>query len=165
MLFEPFCSVDTVISLGLLFYCIVSVLINKIFIHSFIPSFIHSLHSHLLVADAARLVPGLYVTVGCPSVRLSVCLSRRSTAAATCGWFAAERGRVQQINQYRSITAGARAAAASSVMLRSEAQRLVSYLHVSRYLQILLLLIGITHVNATFGQSSGTRRAPHSQIE
>jgi len=31
--------------------------------------------------------------VGCPSV----CLSRRSTAAAACGWFAAECGRGQQI--------------------------------------------------------------------
>ena len=31
------------------------------------------------------------VTVGCPSVRLSVCLSRRSTAAAACGGFAEGR--------------------------------------------------------------------------
>ena len=30
----------------------------------------------------------VYVAVGCPSVRLSVCLSRRSTAAAALGWFA-----------------------------------------------------------------------------
>jgi len=28
-----------------------------------------------------------------PSVRLSVCLSRPLTAAAACGWFAAECGR------------------------------------------------------------------------
>jgi len=34
------------------------------------------------------------VTVVCPSV----CLSGRSTAAAVCGWFAAERGRLQQIS-------------------------------------------------------------------
>ena len=33
MLFEPFCPVDTV--LLYCFYCTVSVLINKIFIHSF----------------------------------------------------------------------------------------------------------------------------------
>jgi len=31
-------------------------------------------------------------------VRPSGCLSRRSTAAATCGWFAAELGREQQIS-------------------------------------------------------------------
>jgi len=37
----------------------------------------------------------VYVTLGCPSNDLSVCLFRRSTAAAMCGWFAAER--VQQI--------------------------------------------------------------------
>jgi len=30
----------------------------------------------------------VYVAVGCPSVRLSVCLSRRSRAAAALGWFA-----------------------------------------------------------------------------
>jgi len=34
----------------------------------------------------------VYVTIHCPSV----CLSRRSTAAATCGWFAAELGRGRQ---------------------------------------------------------------------
>jgi len=39
----------------------------------------------------------VYVTLGCPSNDLSVCLFRRSTAAAMCGWFAAERRRVQQI--------------------------------------------------------------------
>ena len=33
----------------------------------------------------------LCVTVRCPSVRLSVCLSRHSAAAAACGGFAAER--------------------------------------------------------------------------
>ena len=33
----------------------------------------------------------VYVTVQCPSVWLSVCLSHRSTAGAACGWFAAER--------------------------------------------------------------------------
>ena len=56
----------------------------------------------------------------------SVCLSHRSTAAATCGWFAAELGRVKLISTdscrcyvrtgYRLITAGARAATARSVM-------------------------------------------------
>ena len=40
----------------------------------------------------------VYVTVGCSSVCPSVRLSRRSTAAATCGWFAAELGRWQQIS-------------------------------------------------------------------
>ena len=35
----------------------------------------------------------VYVSVGCRSVCLSVCLSRRLTAAAACGWFAAECGR------------------------------------------------------------------------
>jgi len=46
----------------------------------------------------------LYVTVRRPSVRPSVCLSHRSTAAAACGEFAAERpaGRT-----YRSTAAGA----------------------------------------------------------
>jgi len=29
---------------------------------------------------------------------MSACLSRRSTTAAVCGWFAAERGRLQQIS-------------------------------------------------------------------
>jgi len=38
------------------------------------------------------------VRLGCPSVCLSVCLSRRSRAPAACGWFAAERGRLQQIS-------------------------------------------------------------------
>ena len=33
-----------------------------------------------------------YVTVRCQSVCPSVCLSRRSTASATCSWFAAELG-------------------------------------------------------------------------
>ena len=33
-----------------------------------------------------------HVAVGCPSVHLSVRLSRRSIAAAAYGWFAAERG-------------------------------------------------------------------------
>jgi len=36
---------------------------------------------------------GVYVTVTCPFVRLC----RRLAAAAACGWFAAERGRGQQI--------------------------------------------------------------------
>jgi len=31
-------------------------------------------------------------------VRPSVRLSRRSTAVTACGWFAAERGRLQQIS-------------------------------------------------------------------
>ena len=35
---------------------------------------------------------------GPASVRLSVCLSRRSTAAAACGWFAAVRRRVRPIS-------------------------------------------------------------------
>ena len=35
----------------------------------------------------------IYVTVGCPPVRLSVCMFHRSTAVATCGCFAAELGR------------------------------------------------------------------------
>jgi len=61
----------------------------------------------------------VYVTVGYqsvgPSVRpFSVCLSHQSTAAATCGWFAAELGHKQQIStdgrhracSYRSIAAG-----------------------------------------------------------
>jgi len=39
----------------------------------------------------------VYVTVGCLSARPSVCLSHRSTAAATAGGFAAERRRLQQI--------------------------------------------------------------------
>jgi len=34
----------------------------------------------------------VYVTVGCPSVHPFVYKSRQSTAAAACGWFAAEHG-------------------------------------------------------------------------
>ena len=33
----------------------------------------------------------VFVTIGCPSVRLSVCLSHYSTAAAACGGFASRR--------------------------------------------------------------------------
>ena len=33
----------------------------------------------------------VHLAVGCPSVRPSVCLCRWSSAAAVCGWFAAER--------------------------------------------------------------------------
>ena len=44
------------------------------------------------------------MTVGCPSVSLFVCLSRRSTAAAVCGWFAAER---RAGRRYQSITPSA----------------------------------------------------------
>jgi len=40
----------------------------------------------------------VYVTVGCPSVHPSVWLSRRSTAAAACGWFAAERARAADVD-------------------------------------------------------------------
>ena len=40
----------------------------------------------------------VYVTVGCPSVHPSVWLSRRSTAAAACGWFAAERVRAADVD-------------------------------------------------------------------
>ena len=39
----------------------------------------------------------LCITIERPSFRLSVCLSRRSTAAARCGWFAAELVRRQQV--------------------------------------------------------------------
>ena len=35
VLFEPTCPINTVLLFTLLFYCIVSVSINKIFIHSF----------------------------------------------------------------------------------------------------------------------------------
>ena len=50
----------------------------------------------------------VHVTVGCPSV----CLSRRSTSATCCSPDAGSR--------YRSIAAGARDAAAGSVMSRAE---------------------------------------------
>jgi len=40
----------------------------------------------------------LHVTVGCPSVRPSVRLSHRSTAAMADGGFAAERRRLQRIS-------------------------------------------------------------------
>jgi len=68
------------------------------------------------------------VTVGSPSV----CLSRRSTAAAACGWLAAELGRGQQtsidscgcrvpaIDRYLLQAPAPAAAIAGSVMLRSE---------------------------------------------
>ena len=48
-----------------------------------------------------------YVKVGCPSV----CLSRQSIAAATCG------GRSGAGDRYQSIAAGVRAAVVGSVML------------------------------------------------
>ena len=77
-------------------------------------------------------LPALHALQDLRNGRVSVCLSRRSTAAATCGWFAAELGRGQQISidvcvrrvsVYRSISrAGARAAAASSVMFTAEIQ-------------------------------------------
>ena len=59
--------------------------------------------------SSTRILGGLYggsyvgLTVGCSSTRLSVCLSRRSTAATAAGGFAAEHpeGRI-----YRSIAAG-----------------------------------------------------------
>ena len=44
----------------------------------------------------------VYVTLGCPSVRPSVCLSRRSTAAATCSWFAADRLSIESCRRQRS---------------------------------------------------------------
>jgi len=49
------------------------------------------------------------------SVSLSVCLSRRSTAAATCGWFAAElrRGQQMSIDRCQRPSCG-------SVMLKAE---------------------------------------------
>ena len=42
-IFEPFCPVDTVLRFTV-FYCIVSVSINKIFIHSFVRSYMLELH-------------------------------------------------------------------------------------------------------------------------
>jgi len=57
-------------------------------------------------------------------VRTSVCLSRRSTAAAASGQFAAER---PASRRYRSI-AGAGAQQQTRAMLRDEAEhRLVNY--------------------------------------
>ena len=64
----------------------------------------------------------LYATVGCPSVRLSVCLSRRSTAAAVCGRFAAERPAGAPNRLSIDIWCGRQrpAAHAVRVMLRAE---------------------------------------------
>jgi len=56
----------------------------------------------------------VYITVGCPFVCLSVCLSLWSTSAA-CRTLRLGVG-----SRYRSTAAGARAAAAGSVMLRAE---------------------------------------------
>ena len=59
--------------------------------------------------SSARILGGLYggsyvgLTVGCSSTRLSVCLSRRSTAATAAGGFAAEH---PEGRRYRSIAAG-----------------------------------------------------------
>jgi len=59
-----------------------------------------------------------------PSVHLSVCLSRRSTAAATCGWSAAEGGRGRRVAAVDSIDICHRrrrsAANAGSVVLTAE---------------------------------------------
>ena len=43
------------------------------------------------IIDTTRIVCGKLICNGRVSVRPSVCLSRRSTAAATCSWFAAYR--------------------------------------------------------------------------
>jgi len=60
--------------------------------------------------DAARIARGrVYVTVRCPSVHLSMCLSQLSTVACRCGEFAA----VGQVGtRYRSIAAAKGAASA-----------------------------------------------------
>jgi len=44
-----------------------------------------------IVIDAARMLSRVFVTVGCPSVRPSVCLSHRSTAATEAGGFVVQR--------------------------------------------------------------------------
>jgi len=64
----------------------------------------------------------VYVTVGRPSVRPSVCPSYRSTAAAAAGEFAAERGRrLQQISTDSLYVCSRRSAAnAPSVTFRVE---------------------------------------------
>ena len=70
------------------------------------------------------------------SVRLSVCLSRRSTAAATCGRFAAERGRGQQmsIDACRRPTASTAAARlAGRVNCGPNVRRSNVYLFVIRF--------------------------------
>jgi len=57
------------------------------------PTYRHCSHSMSMQRSGVR-----------PSVDLSVCLSRRSTAAAACGRFASER---PTANSYRSVAAGA----------------------------------------------------------
>ena len=52
-----------------------------------------SLERRLLTMLSHSMRSRVYVTVRCPSVRPSLCLSRRSTAAAAAGGFAAEVGR------------------------------------------------------------------------
>jgi len=47
------------------------------------------LYSSQIIVTARTAYGRVYVTVWCPSVRLSVCLSQLSTAAAVCGGFAA----------------------------------------------------------------------------
>jgi len=63
----------------------------------------------------------VYVTLGCPSVLLSVCLSRQSTAAAACGWFTAERpsGAAYQESSDVCCRRPRSAANAGSVLLRA----------------------------------------------
>ena len=51
------------------------------------------MHMTSAVIDAARMPSRVYVTVGCPSVRLSA-----PSIDSISGWFAAERGRLQQIS-------------------------------------------------------------------
>ena len=51
------------------------------------------MHMTSAVIDAARMPSRVYVTVGCPSVRPSV-----PSIDSISGWFAAERGRMQQIS-------------------------------------------------------------------
>ena len=66
----------------------------------------------------------VYVTLGCPSVLLSVCLSRQSTAAAACGWFTAEcpSGAAYQESSDVCCRRRRSAANAGSVLLRAGGQ-------------------------------------------
>ena len=58
-------------------------------------SYLLSWHFSLLLQSSTlqcSVQSRVYVTVGCPSIYTFVYMSRRSTAAVACGWFAAEHG-------------------------------------------------------------------------
>jgi len=62
---------------------------------------------------------GVYATVGRPSVRLSVCLSHRSTAATAAGVFAAERSADRRYRSIAGVLRGRAAGAGAQRQMRA----------------------------------------------